>query len=740
MSRYFHVSKNIVFRTAPAIFLSLISACPVNAHESTDDMLRITVTGTKSESTVKDYAGSVDVIDKDDYDKSPSVDIRNLLKNVPGVTTRKTTRSGVRGTPGISDVNIRGLDGDRILFLIDGIRLPDRYEYGGYYNLGQADYVDFSFLKSIEIIKGSISSLYGSDALGGLIYYRTLEPYDILENGSNFNVEIPFSYFTEDNGTAFSNKIAIKLSENLSALFIYTNEISGATKTAAPSRYIDDVKNYGDNALLNLQYDVSEESSLNFIFEDINRSSRIDSSSANLEGMSSAFSNYEKLISNTLTDRTRISAEYSYDSNNESAFIQKVNSTIYWQDARVNDNFRRVVGSFDQTREEDKIYSLTNTLIGANSDFSSDIVLFDNVHMLGYGFDISENDGSRTRQTRDLSTGVTETVKDTPDTKTLRARLYLQDQFSLGDFNFTAGLGYDYYALDAKNDLIYNPNKENYILASDQSYQVFSPKFTVSYQPSNKSSIYARYSQGFRPPVWYELSSSFANPAFGYITLSNPDLNPETSHDFEIGYKLNGDNYATTFATYYNRYSDFMASFAQAGTYTLPGDTRELNAFQTQNVSDAEIYGVEFTGIYYFSHQQDGFYIGNVFAWSEGNNLTDGIPLETIVPVTNRFSLGYQGSDDRWLVSVGMVYTGRPRLSNDYQEAPFYIPSTSLTFDLEAYWSISDSISLNASVNNLTNETYFNFQDVRGRNNANGDILRFSQPERNFQIGAKFKF
>ena len=87
-----------------------------------------------------------------------------------------------------------------------------------------------------------------------------------------------------------------------------------------------------------------------------------------------------------------------------------------------------------------------------------------------------------------------------------------------------------------------------------------------------------------------------------------------------------------------------------------------------------------------------------------------------------------------------MVYTGRPRLSNDYQEAPFYIPSTSLTFDLEAYWSISDSISLNASVNNLTNETYFNFQDVRGRNNANGDILRFSQPERNFQIGAKFKF
>ncbi len=723
------------------ISLFLLMAPIARAQPDNNGVMRITVTGTKSESTVKDYAGSADIIDKKEYDNSPSIDIRNLLKNVPGVTTRKTTRSGVRGTPGISDVNIRGVDGDRILFLIDSIRLPDRYEYGGYYNLGQADYVDFSFLKSIEIIKGSISSLYGSDALGGLIYYRTLEPYDILEGGSDFNVEIPLNYFSEDNGSAVSNKLAIKLSDKLSALFIYTNEVSGATKTSAPFKYIDDVENYGDNMLFNVLYDINDESSLNVVFEDINRSSRINSSIANLENMSSTFSKYEKLVSNTFTDRVRISAKYNYDSNNNSSYIQTAISSVYWQDAEVNDNFSRVVDSFNQTIEEDKIYSLTNTLIGVNSDFSSDIVLFEKLHKLGYGFDFSENDGSRTRQTKNLSTGYSETVKDTPDTKTIRARFYLQDQFNFGDFDFTAGLGYDYYTLNADNGLIYNPNQEDYILASDQSYKVFSPKFSVSYHPTDDSSVYARYSQGFRPPAWYELSSSFANPSFGYITLSNPDLKPERSHDFEIGYKISGDNYATTFASYYNRYSDFMDAFVEAGSYTIPGDTRELNAFQTQNVSRAEIYGVEFTGIYYFSSQQDGFYIGNVFAWSEGNNLTDGLPLETIVPVTNRLSFGYQGLNDRWLVSVGMVYTGRPRLSNDYQESQtYYIPSSSLVFDLETYWKISDSVSLNASINNLTNEAYFNYQDVRGLDNSNGDILRFSQPRRNFQVGIKFIF
>jgi len=709
----------------------LIAGLPAVAQETKDNMMKITVTGTKSESTVKDYAGSVNVIEKSDYDKSPNVDIRNLLKDVPGVTTRKTTRTGVRGTPGISDVNIRGLDGDRILLLIDGIRLPDRYELGAYYNLGQGDYVDFSFLKSIEIIKGSISSLYGSDALGGLIYYRSLDPYDILQGDSDFNVEIPINYFSENDGRSFSNKIAVKLSEKLSALFIYTNEVSADTKVPVASKYKDETENYGDNLFFNLQYDFNDQSSLNVIVEDINRSSRIVSSKANLENMGGL---YKEMISNTITERTRVSAKYSYESDDDSAFINKAQSTIFWQEGNVNDNFRRVV-----FESQDKIYNLTNKLIGINSDFKTDMTLFNDAHTLSYGFDVSENDGSRTRNTIDLGTGVNRFEKDTPDTKTVRARFYLQDQFSSGDFDFSAGFGYDYYSLDSKMDDDYNINNSETVEAADDSYQVITPKFTVSYRASDESTLYARYSQGFRPPVWYQLNASFENPIAGYVTLSNPDLKPEKSNDYEIGYKLNGDHFEATFATYYNRYTDFLDSFSDAGEATIvyKGVERTVSVFQTQNVTDAEIYGVEFAGVYFFNPKKEGFYLGNVFAWSEGNDLTSNIPLETIIPVTNNFSLGYKGADDRWQVSVGMLYSGRPRLRSDYAD---YIPSTSLVFDLNAYWRISDSVTLNASVNNLTDQAYFNFQDVRGKNNDNGDILRYSMPERNFQVGVKLSF
>ena len=706
----------------------LIASLPAEAQQSNDNIMKITVTGTKSESTVKDYAGSVNVIDKEDFDKSPSVDIRNLLKDIPGVTTRKTTRSGVRGTPGISDVNIRGLDGDRILFLEDGVRLPDRYELSVYYNLGQSDYVDFSFLKSTEIIKGSISSLYGSDALGGLIYYRTLKPYDILKPGSDFSVEIPINYFSENDGRTFSNKIAVKLSDKLSALFIYTNEISYATRVAAPSKYIDKTNNYGDNLFFNLQYDINDESSLNFIVNDVNRSSRVKASEANLANMTGL---HNKLVSNTITERTKVSAQYTYESQDDTALINKAQSIIYWQEGVVNDNFSRTIGITD----EDKIYSLTNELIGVNAEFNTDVMLFNDVHKLTYGFELSENDGSRTRRTENLTTGITRTEKDTPDTKTLRGGLFLQDRFSSGDFDFTAGLRYDYFSLDSKMDDEYNFAESDTIEAADDSYQVVIPKFTASYRASDDLTLYARYSQGFRPPVWYQLNASFENQIVGYITQSNPDLKPEKSNDFEIGYKLNGDHYETTFATYYNRYSDFLDTFSDAGTTIIDG--REYSVFQTQNVSDAEIYGVEFAGIYFFSPKKEGFFAKNVFAWSEGNDLTENTPLETIIPVTNNFSLGYAGQDDQWQASVSMLYSGRPRLKSDYE---YYIPSTYLVFDFNAYWRVSDSITLNAAVNNFTNQAYFNFQDVRGKDNDNGDIYRFSLPERNFQVGIKFHF
>ena len=74
---------------------------------------------------------------------------------------------------GTGNVNIRGLDFQRILFLVDGIDYLNHTNLC-YYNLDLGSAVDFNTLSSVEIIKGPASALYGADALGGLISYRTI--------------------------------------------------------------------------------------------------------------------------------------------------------------------------------------------------------------------------------------------------------------------------------------------------------------------------------------------------------------------------------------------------------------------------------------------------------------------------------------------------------------------------------------------------------------------------------------
>ena len=730
-----------------SLFLKFLPIClllvPINsfAEESVNsDMLKITVTGTKTKKNIFEYPGSVDVIDKIDLDNKPSVNIRNLFRDIPGVTTTFTQRSGVRGTPGISDINIRGLDGDQILFLLDGIRLPERYEYGGYYTMSKANYVDFATLKRVEIVKGAASSLYGSDAFGGLVGYTSLTPDDILEENSSFNIEIPFNYTTENDGFFFSLKPAVQITKDISTLFIYTHGQGGENKVLTQPKYLDDAINSENSYYSNTQFNFGEYSKVNVIYRNRALKSRINASDGNLELISTKYRNWDSLISNTNNTFERVSASYSYEGPTDT-LIDTANISAYAQKSKFEDNFNRNISINKRVyASEDKQYDLTTEMIGVNAALVSTIAISGTEHVLGYGFDISKSEGSRTRNTICLlkegycpsdpphPAGTAKNERDTPNSTIYRSGIYLQDQFSVLGLDLIAGIRYDRYVLDSKNDAIYNFAQNSDTPAADQSYDVFSPNLTITYSSSDSSSLYARYSRGFRPPAWYEVNSSFSNPVEGYKTIANPDLQPEITNNFEIGLKLNLDQFDFSFATYYNMYSDLIQAFTPLGV--IDGVT----VYQTRNITDADIYGVELAAKYYFNPNREGIYISNVLSWMEGNDLSNQIPLETIVPFTNRFSIGYTGYLNLWSISAGVTYSGAPRLSDTYE---YFIPPQYLISDLTANFQINDSLSINASIYNLTNQRYYNFQDVRGRVATAPDISKYSYPERNFQIGFK---
>ena len=114
------LSKRLLIASVVATFV-----VPVLAQ----DTLKITVTGTRSPKPVDSFPGTIDVIDKEELSTKSGSSIKELTNDIPGVSVTSTKRSGVVGPSASGNVNIRGLDFERILFMVDGIRLPEPVSY-----------------------------------------------------------------------------------------------------------------------------------------------------------------------------------------------------------------------------------------------------------------------------------------------------------------------------------------------------------------------------------------------------------------------------------------------------------------------------------------------------------------------------------------------------------------------------------------------------------------------------------
>ncbi len=122
----------------------------------------LVVTATLTERDVRDAPGSVTVITREELDASPARDVFDAVREAPGVTIR-----GV-GLGGRRVVNIRGLDSKHVLLLTDGRRVTATDEYIGHSDYGYA-WVPLPDVERIEIVRGPLSALYGTDAMGGVI-------------------------------------------------------------------------------------------------------------------------------------------------------------------------------------------------------------------------------------------------------------------------------------------------------------------------------------------------------------------------------------------------------------------------------------------------------------------------------------------------------------------------------------------------------------------------------------------
>ena len=128
-------------------------------------MPEVAVTATRVEENVKDVPATISVIDAQQIDRGLVQNIQNLFRYEPGVSVNTDPNRF-----GASSINIRGLEGNRVLIQVDGVRAPSLFTFGvGPFNTSTRNMVDLDSMKRVEVLRGPASTLYGSDALGGVV-------------------------------------------------------------------------------------------------------------------------------------------------------------------------------------------------------------------------------------------------------------------------------------------------------------------------------------------------------------------------------------------------------------------------------------------------------------------------------------------------------------------------------------------------------------------------------------------
>ena len=184
----------------------------------TDDIETITVTAERQAVPLNEVGSSIEILDAQDLAKGQYVFVLDALETLPGVSI---SQNGTFG--GFAAVRIRGALSEQTLVLIDGVIVNDPSAPGGGFNFATLSPFD---IERIEVLKGPQSTLYGSDAIGGVINIITKRP----ENGTTLSGHFDAGSYETFSG---SGSLAIgrpKGSLRLSASAITSDGISKAEK------------------------------------------------------------------------------------------------------------------------------------------------------------------------------------------------------------------------------------------------------------------------------------------------------------------------------------------------------------------------------------------------------------------------------------------------------------------------------------------------------------------------------
>jgi hemoglobin/transferrin/lactoferrin receptor protein len=676
-----------------------------------------------------------------------ATDLRGALRYEPGLSFESGSSRF-----GLGQVNIRGLEGNRVQMTVDGIRLPESYRVGSFSNASR-NALGVGLLRNIEVVRGPASAIHGSDALAGVLAFTTIDPASYLRDGRTLGGEAFAAANEADGATSRGGALAMAAGDSrmlVAAERTDGHETSnrGDIDSLGASRTTPNPQHYRSESQL-AKWTAGWPAGWRTVAtaERFARDARTDVRSLNPQS-----SRTTSLTGDDHARRTRYSVEaigYGVGPFARLSLTAYAQGSLTQQDteeirANVTATCLSTPGTVRCLREPRFRYDARERGLVAIGELEGRRWGLE--HRMVVGAEVSRTRAAESRDGRqtNLVTGAVTNVvggealptRDFPITDTDRLGLFVQDAVTApgSSLAWIPGLRFDAFRLSPKADAVFaagNPGRGVVGLED----RAISPKLGMLAPLTESLTLTGQLATGFRAPPAADLNIGLTSLPAGYAVVPNPDLKPETSRGAEAGLRWKRDDVEASVSAYHTRYRDLIVS---RGALACPADPRcvpgATGTFQSQNVSSARIYGLEGQARWRFAR---GWTARAAFSAPRGDDLTRDLPLNSVDPARAVLGLGYDAA--RWGAAMHVTHAKSPSRVDRSTGLPF-VPPAWTTVDLTAWFKPVPALEIAVGVFNAGDRKYWLWNDVRGLSATAGAFDRYTQPGRNAGISARYAF
>ncbi len=570
---------------------------PVNDSILPHILSEVVITANRSASRRFTTAEAIEVLKSKAINQNQLRSAPEALSNTPGVFVQKTNHGG--GSP-----FVRGLTGNQTLQMIDGIRLNNAtYRFGPnqYFNT-----LDVLSLESIEVLRGSGSVQYGSDALGGTI--------------QAFSKDVAFNESRKWGSSMLTRFFTQKMEQTIRADVNYRS-------TKAAFRGGISLRNFG-NLMGGDTTGIQSPSSYHELDFDVKGKIRLSSSSV----LTLAYQNVhqedvdvyhkvelENYAVNKMDPQNRRLAYLRLNQNLDAGVFKTLTITASLQNTEEGRESRKN-GSSALRYENDKVRTLA---------FSTEVFTQSrDIWSANSGIEVYNDMVNSTRTDTDLSSGAAVQKRGLyPDGSTMSSiAAFTLHTFGLPKWIFTAGARFNTFVIHVEDETLGKTTLNPSALVGNAS---------VMRKLTSASNVFVSANTGFRAPNIDDLGT-LGIVDFRYET-PNYNLKPEKSFQYQLGYKYQGKKLKGEIYLYRNELYNLIVRNKVAGD-SLDG----YPVYQKENVERAYIQGVETSFDYMLSPSLS--FSGNL-TYTYGQNLTKNEPVRRIPPLFGRVVFEYRHSN-----------------------------------------------------------------------------------------------